>query len=173
MKLRAFRKDQEGAATVDFVVIFPIFFLTIMTFFEAGWFMAKSAMLDRGMETAIRDLRVGVYSNPTPALIRQRVCAAAVIFDDCDNSLMVELTPINNSSDFPSDGADCVDRSLAVALRPKDDFTPGARSEVMFVRVCAVEDPLKPPVGLGLRLTSYRTVGGRMIAYSAFVIEPD
>jgi len=48
--LQKFRGDQTGAASVEFVLIAPMYFALMLSTFEAGWLMTKSMMLERGMD---------------------------------------------------------------------------------------------------------------------------
>lgn len=171
--LTRFRRDEDGNSTVNFVLVFPLYFATVLTFFEAGWIMAQLAMLDRGVEVAVRDLRVGTQVDPTPNNIRTRICDASFLIRNCEEVTMIELTEIATAADYPTDGADCVDRTTPNdPLNPQDDFTPGARAEIMYMRVCILIDPWFPGLGLGFLLPKDSTGGVQMATATAFVNEP-
>lgn len=132
--------------------------------------MVQTIMLDRALDTTIRDLRIGLVANPTLASVRTRVCGNAVVLFDCDKTLALEFIPIKSDADYPSDADRCVDRSSKVA--PVLRFDPGARSQTVFVRACFVVDPLTPGLGLGMALPKDSTGGYRLVAKSAFANEP-
>ncbi|GIX14367.1 MAG: hypothetical protein KatS3mg118_2326 [Paracoccaceae bacterium] len=52
-------------------------------------------------------------------------------------------------------------------------YDPGRRSETVFVRACLLADPLIPGVGLALAMPTAPGGGIVMIAYAAFVNEPE
>ena len=170
---RRFRRADEGTSTVEFVIIAPVLFGLVFSVFESGWLLTKSMMLERGLDLAVRDLRLGSIPNVDRVDIRDRVCENSMFFRDCATSMTIELTPINSPADFPNTQATCIDR--AEELEPVVAFNPGAhvRLQIMFIRACVVTDPIFPGVGLGLGLTKDNTGGYRMITYSAFVNEPD
>ena len=172
--LSRFSSDEAGSSTVELTIVLAFFLMLVITMIEAGWLMTKSMMLDRGLEIAMRDIRLGKYTNPTADQVRGSICENAIVFANCQSLIKLELTPISNSADFPTDGADCADRSITdLTLRPQDDFNAGSRSEVMFVRVCMIVDPLVLRFGLGKMLDNDPNGGIQMIAMSAFVNEPD
>ncbi|MGB0498995.1 MAG: TadE/TadG family type IV pilus assembly protein [Rubricella sp.] len=168
--LRAFWKDEHGG-TIEFVILFPVLFSAMFSVFELGWLLSKAALLDRGMELAMRDVRLGVPSVMTEAGIRRRICEGAVIFDQCEDWLVVEMTPITGPNDFPQADAACFDRSEDV--RPVVTFNPGGRSELIYVRACALTDPIMPTSAIAMGLKEDNDGEYRIITYSAFMNEPE
>ncbi len=173
------RRDEDGASTVEFVLVFPIFITLVLTVFEAGWLMSKSMFLDRGLEIAMRDVRLGdLPETEVEAAIKSRICNNALLLRDCNNVLVLEMKPIVNSASFPSDDADCVERTTGSGgelgyVKPQSDFNPGGRSELMFVRACVLIDPIFPGIGLGLQLPKDSSGAVQMTAMSAFINEPE
>ncbi len=171
---KRFRKDESASSTVEFVIVFPLFIAVVLAMFEAGWIMTKSMMLDRGTDLAMRSVRLGLYNNPTRAKIRNDICDIATIIDDCNSTLVVEMTRIDPNDvnvDWPGATAECYDRGI-VDFEPTTGFNPGAPTEIMFVRVCALVDPIFPLIGLGARLPQEPNGGFRLTSYSAFNNEP-
>lgn len=140
--------DESGAATVEFVIIAPLFFAIVFSTFEAGWLMTKSMMLDRGLDMAIRDLRVDLIPNPDKTNIKAAICNYSRILDDCNTTLTLEMINIDNVADYPSTNAQCFDRVNTV--EPVTNFVVGNRAEIMFIRACVIIDPIFPFLGLGL-----------------------
>ncbi len=168
--LRGFRRDEDGAATVEFVIIAPLFFAIVFSMFESGWLMTRSMMLDRGLDLAVRDVRLDILKNPTHTQMKERVCQYARILEDCKTTMILQLNEISVGGGYPSANANCFDRTETVT--PVINFTPGARSRLMFVRACIVVDPIFPGLGLGLKMPKDPSGGITMISYSAFVNEP-
>jgi Flp pilus assembly protein TadG len=127
-----FLGDRRGAAAIEFALVAPMLFALVFSTLEAGWTMVQTIMLDRALDTTIRDLRIGLVASPTLASVRTRVCGNAVVLFDCDKTLALEFIPIKSDADYPSDADRCVDRSSKVA--PVLRFDPGARSQTVFVR---------------------------------------
>ena len=170
---------EDGGSTVEFVLVFPIFIALVLSIFEAGWLMTKSMFLDRGLEIAMRDVRLGALPETDIDLaIKTKLCDHALLLDDCMNTLILELKPIDTSADFPTDDADCVRREEGedgetLYVNPQDDFNPGGRSQLMFVRACVLIDPIFPGIGLGLQLPKDSSGAVQMTAMSAFINEPE
>lgn len=167
---RHFGRHQGGAAAVEFALVMPMLFALIFSTFEVGWTMVQTIMLDRALDVTIRALRLGSIANPTQELIRAAVCQEAMVLADCVDTLTVELVPIVNESDYPTDAERCVTRGSSVA--PVLRFDPGARSQTVFVRACFVVSPLTPGLGMGLAMPKDETGAYRIIAKAAFTNEP-
>ena len=168
--IRRFLGDTGAAAAVEFALVVPMLFAVVFSTIEAGWTMVQSIMLDRALDTTIRDLRLGKMANPTQETVRAAVCAQAKILDDCTTSLALEFVPILSASSYPADSARCVNRGSTV--QPVLRFDPGARSQTVFVRACYVVEPFTPGLGLGLALNKDTTGAYRLLAKSGFVNEP-
>lgn len=174
-----FRADEHGGSTVEFVLVFPVFIALVLSVFEAGWLMTKSMMLDRGLEIAMRDIRLGsLGAGATSTAIKRKVCDNALILADCENVMILELRPIATGASFPTDDAPCVLRQedefgQLGYVNPQSDFNPGGRSELMMVRACVIVDPIFPGMGLGLQLPKDESGGVQMTAISAFINEPE
>lgn len=169
-RLGAFGRDSAGNATMEFVVLFPFLLYMIFSIAEAGVLMTRTVMLDRGLDIAIRDLRLGLTEGVTHDIIKSQVCDAAFLLGRCDDVVLLEVSPLPNATSFPAGEANCIDRTST--LEPVVSFTPGARSEIMFVRACLVVDPLFPGTGLGAMLRRDASGGYAIVVQSAFMNEP-
>ncbi|ODT65503.1 MAG: hypothetical protein ABS75_31125 [Pelagibacterium sp. SCN 63-23] len=169
-RARSFGKDRSGAAAMEFALLVPMLLMIILATLESGWLMVQTIMLDRALDQTVRELRIGSLANPTQASMRQRICEQALVLSDCENRLSLELFRVQGTSGYPSDAARCINRNSPIA--PVLRFTPGGRTEVMFVRACFVVSPLTPGIGLGLALPKDETGALRIIAKSGFVNEP-
>lgn len=172
--LSKFRRDEDGAASVEFVIIAPMYFALMLSTFEAGWLMTKSMMLERGLDMTMRDLRLGVYPNPTHAQMKTIICNNAAILKNCEASMLLELKPVNSAADAQTSRV-CVDRQPTGDVVPTVTFntTRGDREvETMYVRACVIVDPMIPGMGLALHLPKDAMGGMAMVSYGAFVNEP-
>jgi hypothetical protein len=168
--LTAFGRDTSGNATMEFVVLFPFLLYMIFTIAEVGVLMTRTVMLDRGLDIAVRDLRLGLLPGATHDDIKTIICEGAFLLGECEDTVMLNLEPLTDYATFVSTGGDCVDRTSEI--EPTTTFTPGAESEIMFVRACLVVDPLFPGSGIGAMLPKDASGGYRIIAKSAFMNEP-
>lgn len=168
--LTTFWNDTDGNASMEFVVLSLVIFYFVFSLVEAGVLMTRTVMLERGVNIAVRDLRLGITANPDHDTIKAEICKAAYLLKNCESSLLLELTPLDISGNFPTGQANCVDRTEEVT--PVINFDPGGRSEIMFVRACLVVDPLFPGMGLGAKLPKDKSGGYAIVVQSAFVNEP-
>lgn len=174
MSVAAFRRDQRGNATIEFVILFPLLFYILISMGEAGAMMARSVMLERGLDIAVREIRLGILPNGTDEEIhdhiKAQICDAAFLIGDCERNLLVEIVPLADPNGVPVGPANCIDRMSEVD--PVLNVTPGTASEIMFVRACIVLDPIFPASGLGALLPVDESGGYSIVTQSAFMNEP-
>lgn len=174
-----FRSDERGTATLEFVLVFPIFVMFFLMMYENGMLSLRHVMLERGVDLTVRDVRIGRLSQDvTRDQLRARICQQASIIPDCLNQLQLELIRRDVRSWTNIDEAyRCIDRGAST--QPATTFTPGGNNELIVLKVCARFDPLM--VGpLALLGTAIRTqnsgsaAGGSyaLMTTSAFVVEP-
>ena len=167
---KRFGKDEEGAATIEFVIVFPALIALLFSNIEAGWLMTRSMMLERGVSIAARDLKLGYDHALTYEGLRAQICEHASILANCRQDLALQVVKMDIASSYPQDVPECVDRTGPI--NPKLGPVPGGREEVMFVRACMVIDPIMPGIGLGLQLPKDATGGVQLVTYTAFMNEP-
>lgn len=173
LRARATRacREEEGTATIPFVIFFPFFILLVLSSLELGMMMVRHVMLERALDLSVRGLRLGIWTPPTHDELKKVICAQAGIIPDCLNALMVELRPVDKSTWSPlSNSPTCVDR--AAAIQPKVEFNPGVGDDMMLIRACAKVDPLFPSSGAGWALPKDATGAYSLISATAFVNEP-
>lgn len=170
-KLRRLWAREDGTATIEFVILFPIFMVLMVTGVEMGVLTLRQVMLERGVDITVRALRVGTMTDPTFETVRAAICDASLIVPNCIDSLHLELTRISTESwAVPTTGVTCVDRTHEV--EPIINFQQGKRNAFMLLRACAVFDPMFPTFGLGPDLPLDASGGYRIIASTSFVNEP-
>lgn len=168
---RKFARSQNGTATVEFVILFPVFMTLFVSVFESGLMMTRLTMLERGLDLTVRAIRLSPgNANITHAAVKQMICDNAGILHDCTNSLKVELLQVSpNAWIAPSLAADCVDRTSEI--EPVVTFNSGDEGDLLFIRACVVVDPMYPNIGLGLILSKDSSGGVMLVASSAFANE--
>ena len=85
---------------------------------------------------------------------------------------VLELVNANVPATIAASSPMCADRTQTIDL-DAPSFSQGNRSDILFVRACVIVDPLFPGLGLGLQLPKDASGGFQMIAFSAFVNEPE
>lgn len=169
--LRRFRRDEEGIASVEFALMFPVVLGLFLFAVELGLLMTKQVMLEFAMDVAMRDLRLGRMEDPSSDILKDEICDRAKIIGDCRDTIMIEMRPIDtNTWVMPAAPVSCVDREEE--LQPVVTYNPGAQNQIMLVRACVIVEPLFPGTGLGAMLDLDANGGYGMAAISAFVNEP-
>lgn len=171
-RTRRFARDEDGSTnTVAFAIWTPILLLTLGTAMEVGVFTARATLLERGMDMAVRDIRLDTGMPMQHDDIKEAICEEARIIPNCDSALRLEMIQQDmHDWDDPPARADCVDRSLEVA--PLRSFVPGQSNEVMILRACAKLEPLLPMTWLTTSLQTDTSGDFAIVAISAFVQEP-
>lgn len=172
-KSKCFLRTEDGNATIEFVIIFPLIIFFFLMAFESAWYMIRSTMLERSVDMAVRDLRLGVTAVNDPETLRQLVCSRTMLLPQCSDTLILELQSISTDTwAGVTDTTRCINRDLDIEPVMQANFERGTGNDLMFVRVCAVADPVFPSTGLGARLA--RTPEGEYYstAISVFVNEP-
>lgn len=168
---RRFLQDEQGNPTVEFVIIFPIYMLIFLASFEVGLLNVRQVMLERSVDLAVRQLRLGNPDVADHAGLKSAICARTVVINNCGDSVLIELTPISTDTwSGLEPAARCIDRKNE--LQPVTTFVPGSDNEMMMVRVCAVLDPLFPSTGLAAHMQLDASGGYALVSTTFFVNEP-
>ena len=167
---RALRRE-DGTASIEFVMFIPVVVMIFMASVESGFYMAKHVMMERGLDIVMRDVRLGKMSPITPVVLLAKICEASPMLNDCQSVVKIEMQPVSTATfALPTESTTCVMRGSST--QPETEFNPGGSNEIMLVRVCAIQDPMFPSTGIGLRLRADSLGGYQMIATSFFVNEP-
>lgn len=171
-----FSREEDGTTSLEFVIVFPVFFGMFLMTYESGMISARHVMLERGVDMAIREVRIGAMPNPTRDSLRERICDIAGIIPDCMNQLEIELLqrdPMNWVAVSPT--VRCIDRGEV--LQDPVTIDPLGNNQLMVLRACARIDPFLPTSGLGKAIVennSGAASGGSyaLVSMGAFVVEP-
>ena len=173
--LGRFRAEEDGVTTISFVLVFPIFMFFFFMTFESGMANLRQVMLERGVDLAVREVRIGTLSEPTVDDLRERICDIAGVIPRCESQLRIEMLRRDVRNWVP------VRSSVQCVNRDQDDqdaetFDEYGNNELMYLRVCARIDPVLPTTGIGRRISNSddAAAGGAfaLVSAAAFVIEP-
>ncbi len=154
VRLRTFRRDQRGAASIEFVFLFPLFITVMLMSVETGVYMARQVMLDRSVDLAVRDLRLQTDNAPTFYELKDKICANAMMIDNCGEVIQIEMRPVDLTTWQGLDGpARCRDVQQNIDPYDPEAYKAGEANELMMIQVCALLRPVLPttPIGLGLQ----------------------
>lgn len=169
--LRQFGRREDGNMVVEFALAVPLLFTLFLTSVEMGIYSLRQNFLDRGLDMAVRNVRLNTGANYTHNDIKQMVCQYSGFLTDCDAALKLEMNPINPRAFTGFAGAaDCADVSKPVT--PSRSFVHGGQHQLMLLRACYVFEPVFPSTGLGYALTKDGTGRSSMVSLSGFVQEP-
>lgn len=168
---RQFLRDEGGSASVEFVLVFPVYLSMLLMSIELGFITLRHSLLERGLDIAVREIRLGTGTAPQHDEIKELICENAIMILDCENSLRLEMRSADirafNSLDAT---ADCTD--AAEPTKPVRQFTPGQENQLMLLRACLRYNPLFPEDALGSALTKDASGQAAVVVMSAFVQEP-
>ncbi|MGC3936437.1 TadE/TadG family type IV pilus assembly protein [Roseobacter sp. EG26] len=169
--LRRFRRDEEGQIAIEFVIIVPLIFTVFLTSIETGIYSMRQMWLERGLDIAVRTVRLSTGEAPQHGELKTMVCEQAPFLPNCEARLQLEMTPISPTAfaGLPAQ-ADCVDTNEEV--NPPRTFVQGGNHDLMIIRACLVFNPVVPTSGLGFEWDQAEGLP-RMTAMSAFVQEPN
>ncbi len=166
-------REEDGSATIPFVIFLPFFLTLVISSLEIGMVMMRQVMLERAVDLSVRDLRLDLWSGDYDQF-KDLVCSRASVIPDCRNVIAVELRPVSTITWEPlASGPTCVDRAEEVEAEDLPEFVPGEGDEIMLIRACAKFDPVFPTTGLGLQLPKDNTGAYALISSTAFVNEPE
>jgi TadE-like protein len=170
-RLRPFRLREDGTATMEFVLMIPLFLAVFMASFESGLLMVRSILLDQSVDIAMRELRLGHLANVDANVLRTEICKNTIIFANCEASMMIQLDRVSTTAwAMPGDPVSCVNRDEVI--NAVTALQIGQQNDVMLIRVCAIQDAIFPTTGIGLGLSMDTGGGYALISRSAFVVEP-
>ncbi len=174
-RLRRRARREDGTASIEFVILFPMFVVILISAVEVGVLLTRQVMLERAVDLAVRDLRLGRAAPEGEPITRDRirdiVCENGPMVGNCRDNILIELQPINPGVLAGLAGpVACVERGEAV--QPATAMNAGEQNELMLLRSCALVDPLFPTAGLALNLPRDSTGARALVAQSIFVNEP-
>lgn len=170
--LRRFRRDEDGGPTIEFVILLPMMLGFCLSTIELGILLSRQVMLERGMDIAVRDVRIGAMQPVRHDLLVAAICDAALIIPDCTNQLKLEMVRRDPRAwTTLRSEVDCVDREELG--QPPEAFNPGIQNELMVLRACSLFDPFFPTTGIGGRIHRESGDAYALVATASYVVEPN
>lgn len=170
--LRRFARGEAGTATLEFAIIFPFFITLFLSAVELGMITFRHSMLERGLDLAVRDIRLGTGTAPQHDDIVEDICNYAGVIPNCTDTLRLEMVQVDLRDEVTLETeVDCVDTSEEV--QPVRSFVNGQENELMILRACVKFDPVFPTGGMGKQLVVDGAGQAALVATAAFVQEPD
>ncbi|MEO0702555.1 MAG: pilus assembly protein [Pseudomonadota bacterium] len=173
---RCLRANKDGTSTIEFVLIFPGFLALFLVAYESGLMMVRNVLLERGVDLAVRDLRLAGSAPPSFDQLKAKICREALVIaaEDCDDTIQVQLEPVDTTNWVTlDDNIRCIDQDTTINPLDETTFTGGGSNELMMVRVCALYQPMFKPTGWGMQMPKADDNGNyALVVKSAFVNEP-
>jgi hypothetical protein len=170
---RRFWRQDDGTSTVEFVIAVPLVLTLLFSAVDFGAVMLRQVFLDRSVDIAVRQVRLGSVGPHAHAQFRQMICDGTILISDCTNRIAVEMRPIDTTTWAGLDApAQCVNR--AEDIEPVLQFNPGSGGqELMMIRVCVAADPFIGLTGLVLGMERAEDSGVyHIVSHAAFSNEP-
>lgn len=165
-------RDENGSASVEFVLIFPVYLSFMLMSIELGFVTMRHTLLERGMDMAVREIRLGTGTVPQHDDIKDLVCENAIMVLNCQEKLRLEMRPANPFALQTLDTTpDCTD--AAEPAKPVRAFVPGQANQLMLLRVCYKYEPFFPDDFLGSALEKDTSGEAAIVSMTAFVQEPN
>lgn len=170
--LQRFRRSERGTATVEFVIAVPLVLAFLLSAIDYGVVMLRQVFLDRSVDLAVRQVRLGNVNATSFEGFRTMVCDNTFLIADCENAIAIELRPIDTSTWANlTTPAQCVNREADIAPTLAFDPQPGTET-LMLIRVCVVADPFIELTGMVLGLDEDPSGGYLLVSRAAFANEP-
>ena len=186
-RIAGFRHRDEGSATVEMVILFPVFMTLFVSSFELGTVMLRQTMLDRSVDMTVRELRLGLVDfEPDPVLtpieqlnvfhdlLRKRICERSGFLTNCATKLNLEMRVVDPRAFAGLDpNADC--RDFESSTLPPTSLETGAPNAMVVIRACHLFKPFIEKWNLGTALGEILPTDGafyRIVSTSSYVIEP-
>lgn len=169
-----FGRREDGASVIELVIMLPLTMTVFLAAFESGLYMTRQIMLERGLDLAVRELRLGrldVSGDTGHDVLKAAICNATPLIHDCDATIRIELRPVTTTTwNLPTTPTTCFDRDRD--MNPSLTPNPGAQNELMLVRVCVIQDAVFPGANIGQSIVRDTQGGYAIVAVAAFVNEP-
>ena len=143
--LKKFRKDDSGHASIEFVIMFPLFFWIMVSAIDIGMITMRSAFLERSLDVVVRDIRLSTGTAPDHDEIRRRICEANEVVKNCTENLMLEMQIVDMRAwnDLPQ-ATSCTPFSSA-SLRIGSMISGFTRSLTAFPQITTLNSPKCSP----------------------------
>jgi Flp pilus assembly pilin Flp len=169
------KRDESGSPSIEFVMVLPIFIALLLMSIELGLITLRHALLERGLDIAVRQIRLSTTRVPDYPTIKNMVCDNSLFIANCRTNLRLEMRRTNiRAYNEMSNAILCED--AASPTSPVDNAANfannGLPNELMQIRACYRYTPLFPAGFLGNALNVDANGQAAIVTMSAFVQEP-
>ena len=167
---KRFQREEDGNMTIEFVLGIPIVFMIFLSTVEVGIYTMRQMFLDRGVDLAVRNVRLNTGLNLDHGALRSLVCSYSGFLENCSSELTLSLNPIDIRTYSGPTGqpSDC--NNTYPAISPSRNFSHGGAHQLMLIVACCEFRPLFPTTGLGFAMNEDGV--STMYGFSGFVQEP-
>lgn len=143
------RKGEEASTTIELMFVMPLLITLTGFSMDLGMLLTNNVMLERAVDVGARDIRLGLMANNDYDGLRKRICDEAIILPKCETRLKLQLNAMSPYVwENPGRIPDCEDLKTVTVTEPKA-FDAANRNQLVFLRACAVLEPIMPGWGLG------------------------
>ncbi|MEL6574169.1 MAG: pilus assembly protein [Pseudomonadota bacterium] len=167
--------SEDGTATVGFAISLPATLLLFSVGYEGGLSSTRHVLLQHALEKTVREVRIGEVPNPTHSFLIERICEHAGLIPDCENQVRLEMV----RTDVTDLGANSLSGETYCRNREEDEnkalvefSNTGFANDLMFLRACALFDPIFAGLGFGERIATENGNAYALVATSGYVVEP-
>ena len=79
-----FLRTEDGTATVEFVIVFPIIIIIFVAAFETAMLLTRQVIMERSLDSAVRHLRLTSGLSVTHDAIRENICENSPVLLNCN-----------------------------------------------------------------------------------------
>lgn len=169
---KKFAREDAGSASLEFVLVFPIFFGILVSAIDVGVLTLRSAMLERAVDMTVRDVRLTTGALITHNDLKADICENASIIPDCLNSLKIEMQQVDPRAWHTPLSQTVVCTNKAEEIQPVTTFHNGLDNELMVMRVCVKFKPMFTNFGVSKYMQRDEAGEVAVTALAAFVQEP-
>jgi hypothetical protein len=138
---------------------------------ELGTVTIRHTMLERGLDKAVRTVRLNQNENLDHAALKQMICDNAGILPNCMDTLHLEMVSLDMMNWVePPAGTDCMD--IAEPVTPVRNFVVGSNQQMMLLQACYKYRPITPAGTIISSLAKDAQGFTALVSTSAFVHEP-
>jgi len=165
-------RHEDGAVTIPTIFWLPLFFMIMLAGVEMMVTNLRQILLERAVDVATRELRLGSMINLTHDELKEKICSAIRFVPDCSDNLAVEIFPVDTTTwEFTNTNATmCTDTSSTEELNPTLDY--GGSNQLMVVRACLKLKAMSDMDPLGSALVKDSSGRYALVAMTAYVNEP-
>lgn len=168
---RVFRRDEDGAVTVEFVIMVPFFLGLFLSSVELGLMTLRYSYLERALDVTVRDIRLSTGATPSHDDLVTRICDRATAIPNCSDNLLLEMVR-KDPRDYVEMDDDTLCTNRAESADPVTRFEDGLENDLMVLRACAKVKPIFPTSAFGAGLAKDEAGDYAIVVMNAFVQEP-